>query len=500
MSILGLDVGTSTCKGIVLSAEGKLLAQRQQSYAEQVILGNNGSAEINAGCLWENAAAIIRSLASEVTDDKIETLAVSSHGETLIPIDAHGEALMPAMLSMDRRCSQQSEELIQRLGQEKIYSLTGAMMHSQFPVPKVMWIKKEYPELAKKAVQYDSGNDYIYRRLGFPHIVDYSIASRFGGFDIRKYAWSEEILEAAGLKNGIFSEPVCSGTLLGMIPKGIASELGLGSHVKVVAGGHDQPCASIGMGKGENGIVTVSAGSYECVAIATKKPLNHGEGMKYGLNSYCHVLPKQYITLAFFVSGMMTKWYLDTFCQAEKQVAKEKNISLFELLESMTDSEPSGICVTPHIYGSMNPEWSEYQRGKITGLTAGTTKADLYKAVQEGTCCELDLNLRVLEKLSHPIKKLLMAGGGTKSERWMQMRADITGKPIAVSENRAEASCMGAVVLAGIGSGIFSGLEDANEKISHDIRNFVPVNGQKYESQKAEYLSLHRPGLLDWVC
>lgn len=496
MSILGLDVGTSTCKGIVLSAEGKLLAQRQQNYAEQVVLGNNGAVEISADCFWKNTAAIIRELSSEVTDDPIETLAVSSHGETLIPIDAHGQALTPAMLSMDRRCSRQSEELVQRLGQEKIYGLTGSMMHSQFPVPKVMWIKKEHPELAEKAIQYDSANDYIYRRLGFAHVVDYSIASRFGGLDIRKHRWSEEIFEAAGLKKDIFSEPVCSGTLLGMIAKETASELGLGSNVKVVAGGHDQPCSSIGMGTVEEGTVTVSAGSYECAAISTREPLNNGEGMRYGLNSYCHVLPGQYITLAFFVSGMMTKWYLDTFCQAEKQTAGKRGISYFELLESMTNSEPSGICVTPHIYGSMNPEWSEYQTGKITGLTAGTTKADLYKAVQEGTCCELDLNLQVLEKLSHPIKRLLMTGGGTKSRRWMQMRADITKKQIDVSEDGIEASCMGAALLAGIGSGIFSGPEDANDKISRSIRSFAPVNSQKYESQKADYLTLHRPGLL----
>jgi xylulokinase len=496
MSILGLDVGTSTCKGIVLSAEGKLLAQKQLSYAEQVILGNNGAAEISADCFWENTAAIIRELASEAAADPIEALAVSSHGESLIPIDAHGQALMPVMLSMDRRCRQQSEELIQRLGQEKLYGLTGSMMHPQFPVPKVMWIKKEHPELAQKVLQYDSGNDYIYRKLGFPHVVDYSVASRFGGFDIQKHRWSEEILAAAGLKKSIFSEPVCSGTLLGMIPKEIASELGLGENVKAVAGGHDQPCASIGMGNVEKGTVTVSAGSYECAAIGTRNPLNNREGMKYGLNSYCHVLPKQYITLAFFVSGMMTKWYLDTFCQTEKQTAREKGLSYFELLESMTGSEPSGICVTPHIYGSMNPEWSEYQTGKITGLTAGATKADLYKAVQEGICCELNLNLQVLEKLSYSIKKLLMTGGGTKSGRWMQMRADITGKQIDVSENGIEASCMGAALLAGIGSGIFLDLDDANAKISRSIRSFVPANSEKYVSQKAEYLTLHRPGLL----
>ena len=497
MSVLGLDVGTSTCKGIVFSAEGKLLAQSGLGYSEQVRIGNNGAAEILAECFWENTAAVIRKLAGKVKEDPIEALAVSSHGETLIPIDAHGQALMPAMLSMDRRCNQQSEELIRRLGQERLYGLTGSMMHPQFPVPKVMWLKKACPGLAAKAVQYDSANDYIYRKLGFPHVVDYSIASRFGGLDIRRHCWSDEILEAAGLERDIFSEPVCGGTFLGVMPEKTASKLGLGSGVKVIAGGHDQPCGAIGMGNVGTGMVTVSAGSYECAAIPTKSPLNNGEGMKYGLNSYCHVLPGEYITLAFFVSGMMTKWYVDTFCQEERRIARERGMDVFTLLESMTDREPSGICMTPHIYGSMNPEWSERQTAKITGLTASATKAGLYKAVLEGACCELDLNLRVLEKLSQPIERLLMTGGGTKSERWMQMRADITGKPIDVAEDGMEASCIGAALLAGTGAGIFSSIGDANTKISRSVRSYHPGDTRKYERQKADYLALHRPDLLD---
>lgn len=490
-----MDVGTSTCKGVVFSAEGRILAQKQIAFSDKVRI-SGPKAEIPAEIFWKYTAQMIRELAKAVYEDPIEALAVSSHGETLIPVDGHGKALCPAMLSMDRQSRECSEELIQRLGEKKIYGLTGSMMHSQFPVPKIMWLKKVHPEITANTDTYHSANDYIYHKLGFPGVVDYSIASRFGGLDIRKRDWAEELLEAAGIEKSRFPSPVCAGTVLGEIPQEIAGQLGLGDKVLAVMGGHDQPCAAIGMGKVDAGTVTVSAGSYECISISTKDPLNDGNGMRYGLNSYCHVLPNQYITLAFFVSGMMTKWFLDTFCQEEKRMAKEKQISGFAMLDSMYGEEPTGICVTPHIYGSMNPEWSEGTAAKITGLTAAAAKADLYKAVLEGTCCELDLNLQVLEHLWQPIQKLLYTGGGTKSEKWMQLRADITGKLTVAAESDAEASCVGAALLAGIGAGVFADLDDANAKIRRNTKVYQPKSSNRYEKQKADYLTLHRPGLL----
>ena len=496
MSVLGLDVGTSTCKGVVLTLDGEIIAQPQIGYADSVcVIGDK--AEIPAEVLWDNTAKVIRELTAVTAGDPIEAIAVSSHGESLIQIGASGEAIFGTMLSMDRRCMKQSDALIRTLGQEKIYHTTGSMMHPQFPVPKVMWIQEEQKELGGKTVHYDTANDYIMRRLGIPNVVDYSMASRFGGFDIHKRAWSEEILGTAGIKKELFSEPVCGGTVLGKIPSEIARDLGLKDGVSLVAGGHDQPCASIGMGYVSPGTVTVSAGSYECAVIATGSPLNDHRGMKYGLNSYCHVLPNQYVTLAFFVSGMMTTWYLDTFCQEEKRLAEEAGVSVYQWLENMATKTPSGICMTPHIYGSMNPEWSERQTTKITGITAGSTKGDLYRAVLEGTACELDLNLRVLEKLSNPIQKLLMTGGGTKSKEWMQIRADVTEKEVFAVDNGAEASCVGAAILAGIGIGMFKDTEDANAKLKAEVQPYVPKNSCLYEEQKEQYLQLHRPGLLE---
>ena len=277
------------------------------------------------------------------------------------------------------------------------------------------------------------------------------------------------------------------------MPRSLAASLGLTEPVLLVAGGHDQPCAALAIGGGDQ-TLPVSAGSYECAVLSTAQPLNTPDGFRYGLNSYCHVLPDRYATLAFFVSGMMVKWYLDTFCT---ELMQRTGPEIYAHMERNWKAGPTGICFTPHIFGAMNPEWSEHAAAKISGLTANATKADLYKAVLEGTCCELDLNVRVLEKLTGPIGRLAMSGGGTRSEAWMQLRADITGKTVAAMQSGAEASCLGAAMLAGLGAGIFKDPDDARSRLHPQICQYEPQQPEQYAAQKAAYLALHSPGLLD---
>lgn len=498
MSVLGIDVGTSTCKGIALNARGEIIAQTQIEYAQQVSVYGN-AAELPAETFRDSVFALIKELALVTAEtDPISAVAFSTHGETLIPVDEHGEALCPAMLSMDRRCVFQTKVLAEKIGAERFYEITGTPIHSQYPMPKIMWMKEKHPEIARQVKYYYSTQDYLHGCLGVPGYVDYSLASRFGALDVKKHVWSEEILDCVGITSDKLSKPVCAGSIIGTIPVQIAEKLHLGNRVVVVAGGHDQPCASFGMGA-KQGAVTVSAGSYECAAIMTNMPLNDERGMRYGLNSYCHVLPDKYVTLAFFSSGLMVQWFIDHFCRLEKQEAEQKKQNVFKILEDMMPEEPTGICVTPHIYGSMNPEWNEHARTQVSGLSATDGVGEMYRAVLEGACCELDLNVQVLEKLSGKIERLVISGGGTKSDFWMQLRADIIGKPVYRTPRGTDASCMGAALLAGLGGGMFENYDQALERVQKQLHCFTTTDGNAYCTQKAAYLRLHRAGLLEEI-
>ncbi|MBQ8505888.1 MAG: hypothetical protein IJ466_00405 [Clostridia bacterium] len=496
MSVLGIDVGTSTCKGIVLNAGGEIIAQGQVDYAQQVNLSGS-IAELPAEVFRDSVFALVEKLAGETAGcDPVCAIAFSTHGETLIPVDEKNEAVRPAMLSMDRRCAPQAAVLEERIGASRFYEITGTPIHSQYPMPKIMWMLENEAELVKRVKRYCSTQDYLHGCLGVPGYVDYSLASRFGGLDVKEHAWSKEILECVGIDESQLSRPVCAGTSIGAIPAEIAERLHLGKNVHVVAGGHDQPCASFGMGA-RAGAVTVSAGSYECAAIMTDAPLNDGRGMRYGLNSYCHVVPGKYVTLAFFASGLMVQWFIDRFCRLEKQQAEEAGKKVFSILEDMAPDGPTGICITPHIHGAMNPEWNERATARITGLTATDGIGEMYRAVLEGASCELDLNIRVLEKLSGKIERLVMSGGGAKSDFWMRLRADITGKAVYRVTGGTDASCMGAALLAGLGGRMFASYEEALEKVQKQLDCFMPGDAAAYAGQKADYLKLHRPGLLE---
>lgn len=494
MSVLGIDIGTSGCKGVVLAADGHVLAQTEQNYAHKVRT-EGVRVEITADVFADGMASIIRQLAETVKrKDPIRAIALSTHGETLIPVGADDRAIRPAILSMDRRSRDEVLQMRDAVGTLRFYEITGTPLHSQYPAPKIMWLRRHEPEESKRTVRYCSVQDYLNGLLGAPGCADYSLASRFGMLDVKRRSWSETILNAVELDASMLPKPVCAGTVLGEIPTKLAQALNLEKNVAIVAGGHDQPCASLALGARQRRI-TVSAGSYECAAITTDRPLNDSEGMRYGLNSYCHVLKDQYITLAFFASGLTVQWVIDRFCRYEREKALQQGADVHELLESMSMDRPSGVCMSPYIYGSMNPEWNERATATISGLTADADVGTLYRAALEGTACELDLNLRVLEKLAGGADEIVMGGGGTRSSKWMQIRADVAARSICRIRGSVDASCLGAAVLAGIGIGQFAGPDDAFGALQGCAERFNPNDAAAYAVQKREYLKFHRAGL-----
>jgi xylulokinase len=476
MSVLGIDVGTTTCKGVLLSQDGKILAQTFQNYAEKPTIVED-RAEIPAQVFKEGVFSIIKKLSLSAGDDPVEAVALSTHGETLIPVDGDGNPLYPAILSMDRRAIPQAKRMAEQIGEENFYRICGTPIHSQYPTAKIAWLKENEKEIADKTVTYCTTQDYLHVALGVGKFVDYSLASRFGGFDIRKKKWSEEVLRAIGETEEKFSTPEVAGKKIGIIPKTIASQLHLGENVAVVLGGHDQPCSALGMGARED-TATVSAGSYECLSVMTDEPLNGKDGYRYGLNSYCHVVDGKYVTLAFFASGLMVSWFVNTLLSGKQTI---------EELEKLAPSTPTGICFTPHVYGATNPRWDDKATAKIVGVTAGAGIGHLYKALLEGASCELDLNVRVLEKLAGEREFLTFCGGSAKSDLWMQLRADMTGREVHRLNDDVDCSCMGASILAGIGCGIFKNADDALAKICYQKTAFAPKNATAYIEQKEKY-------------
>ena len=492
MSLLGIDIGSSSCKGVAFDLHGKIIAQAEAGYS--VSTPGHDRAELDANVFWGSAFKVIRAVADKTSADPVEAMALASHGETYIPLDIHGQPLTTAVMNSDNRAVSQSIRWEKSMGREGIYSITGLPIHSMFSINKIQWLLENQPDIYDRAAYFVNPADFVLMKLGFPPITDYSLASRTMAFDIRKKQWSDEILGLAGIKNKLFPTPLPAGQLIGRLSASITSVLGLRSGVSVSLGGHDQPCGALGSGVIDSGQVADSAGSYECLSIVSAKPLGHTQALQYSLNSYCHVIPDRYITLAFFPSGLMVRWFVEQFCGTDYLEAIAQDKSVYEILASKVAKEkssPTGITVLPHLIGSCNPHWDVRAKGIIAGLTPDVTRIRLYQAIFEGIACEMAMNIKVLQQVAGDFDSVRIFGGNAQSPFSVQLRADISGKRIMILPH-SEMVCQGAAILAGIGCGQFNNVQDALGFIPKIVDAYVPQmkSGKIYNDIVYQYSKL----------
>ena len=494
MSLLGIDIGSSSCKGVVFSVDGKVLASSNKSYS--TINAGPSMVEIDPRTFREAVFMVIRDICGHVKSDPVEALAISSHGETTIPVDKDGIPVGPAIMNSDNRALDETRWWDKTFGKEEIYEITGVPLHSMFSLNKILWIRKNIPEWYSGTKRFLSVGDYILTQLELPPFTDFSLASRTMAFDINTRRWSEKILDHCEISPEKLGIPVASGTVAGIISKKIAKDLGLNEGTIVAVGGHDQPCGALGAGAINDGDVYDSAGTYECITAVSGKPMNNKKAFKYSLNSYCHVVPEKFVTLGFFPAGIVSGWFVEKFCGEDRLNAHETNKDLYDVLSENTlmfCHGPTGLTVTPHFVGSCTPYWDVRAKGVMAGFTPEMTKYHLYKAIYEGISCELAVNICALEEIVGGISEMTINGGNSRSLFTVQLRADITGKTIHILKNE-EAVCLGAAILAGISIGVFKSAEDAVNKVVQIEKNIMPDISTKavYDKQIKRYSTIYQ--------
>lgn len=485
MSLLGIDVGSSGCKAVVFDNKGDILAKSVINYWPNT---DGVFSEMDADIFWKSVIKVVGDVSKKSKKDEIEALSISSQGETFICVDKSGNCVYPAIMNSDNRATREVDLLNRIFNEEKIYSISGSPLHPMFPLAKILWLKKNKPDIYERTRYFLSAGDYILYKMGFGAISDYSLSSRTQLFDVNKRSWSNEILENVGFGKKKLPDTHQAGIEVGKLNKEIAEILNLKPGVVVGLGGHDQPCGALGAGVISHGDTVDSAGTYECLAVSSDNPNLSLDSRKYNLNSYCHVVENKYITLAFSPGGVMVKWLIDNFFNAEKDRASKKNINLYEYLEKRVPNDPTGICITPHIIGSINPNWNPYATTTIAGITLKTNKYNLYKAIFEGISFELNLNIKVLESLVGKFDFIYITGGGSSSKKWVKLRSDITSKSFKTLENQ-ESVCLGAAILAGLAAKKFKSVEEAIKELVKVNEEFLPDIDifYKYQRQRKQY-------------
>jgi len=472
MSLLGVDVGTTGCKAIAFNLDGHIIAQAYGEYP--LIHRRPGWSELDSNLVWQKVADAIRKVAAETKSDPIRAFAVSSQGEAVTPVSEDGEVLDTAITTFDSRADEIAQEIEGRMSKLQIMRITGMPLSGITTMAKLIWLRRNKPDVYGKTWKFLGYEDFVLFKLGIKPVEDWSLASRTMMFDIIRKDWSEKMLNLAKVDRDLLPETAPSGTPIGEVPDKIADELGLPKGVVGVTGGHDQPCGALGAGVIREGLVMDATGTVECFAPAFTEPVLSEEMIEGNFACYPHVVSDLYVTLAFVSSGgVVLRWFRDVFGQREIEEAERKSLSAYDLLMEEMSDDISPVMLLPHFSGSGTPYLDTRSKGAILGLSLATGKGDIIRAIIEGVSFEMKYNLELLQEAGVRIDEFRAIGGGARSERWLQMKADIYEKPV-VAMDVSEGVCLGAAILAGVAIGEYSSIQEAIEHIVRPRRTYMP--------------------------
>lgn len=444
---LGIDIGTSGCKAVIFDDDGR---QAAASYREYNIISNNpGWAELDTGEVISKCFDVIREAAGKVPKSTVKGLGISSQGEAFTLIDKEGRALCNALVSSDIRANELIQPWISEFGEEKLYHITGHTPHPMFSLFKLLWIRNNNPDIWNSASRILCFEDLLQYRLGIKEpSMGWPLAGRTMLFNVVSHEWDKEILRKTGISADQLSTPVKSGTVAGIVDPHIAGNLNLSGHTFVVTGGHDQPCSALGAGAIDPGIAVYTSGTVECITPAFGEPVFTEELRKNNLCTYDHTAPGMYATVAFSLTGgNILKWFRDNFGSAETALAIKSGRDPYELLLDAVPEEPTRLLVLPYFTPSGTPYFDVRVKGTILGLDMSVTREEILKSLLEGVAYEIKLNLDILRESGYKVNELRIIGGGAKSEKHVQLKADVIGMPITIMDIR-EAGCMGVAMLA----------------------------------------------------
>lgn len=463
--LIGIDVGTTSCKVAAYSENGalKVLASRPTvtHYLE------NNWAEFDPGQIWDAVQEALREVVRQLGNEKIDGIAVASMGAASVLLDENDQWIHRSITWFDTRTDEIAAEWRDTFGRKEAYVISGIVPNTVAGITKVQWIRDKMPDAFKDVKHWLSMQDYIGYCLTGKAAVDLSIGCRTMAMDLRKRSWSQELLDHAQIPEEICSKIVRSGDMVGKVTIHASGLTGIEAGVPVFAGGMDYVCGAFACGLVEKGQVLSAIGTSEQILMVVDEPANSAENIDTNFTCVNYVVDDKYYVAGMVVSsGVILDWF-------RSEVAKEDFTTLIEEAEK-SPLGAKGVLMLPHFRGKYAPGADPLSKGTFIGLTTSHTRGDLVRAILEGLCYESATIIEgIQEMVGDPIHAVNVVGGATKSPFWMQMKADILGRPI-ICLDVPEVVTLGAAMLAGIGAGVYRDSVDAVQQTRGDEKTYQP--------------------------
>ena len=485
--LLGIDIGTSSCKVAVFDRAGKVMASATATYP--VFYPHPGWAEQKPQDWWDGVCRALTELwsRSPVAPSDIAAVGVDGQSWSAVAIDAAGQVLCPTPIWMDTRAGALCERVSREMGDD-IFALCGNPLTPTYTTGKVLLMGEQTPELLSKTAYILQSNGYIVYCLTGAVTQDVSQGYGWHCYDMRRGAWNEEMAERLGIPTRLLPPIVPCDRVVGEVTASAASLTGLAVGTPVVAGGLDAACATLGAG-------VIDAGQ-------TQEQGGQAGGMSICLDRVCadprlilgaHVVPGRWLLQGGTVGGGgVMRWLERELGGLERQLSAELGKSSLEQLGELAeavDAGSDGLVFLPYMAGERTPIWDSEAKGVYYGLDFSKTRGHLIRAGMEGVAYSLRHNLEIAEQAGALVDCLYATGGAANSHLWTQIKADVTGKTIIVPASDT-ATTWGAAMLGGVGVGLFENYQKAVAGSVHHVRRHEP--NVKLASVYAEGYGIYR--------
>ena len=495
---LGLDIGTSGTKALLITETGRVVASDTQEYP--LYTPRPQWAEQDPKDWWEAVKTTTKNVLAKagVQGEEVAGVGLSGQMHGSVFLDKDNNVLRPALLWCDQRTQAECDWITAQVGRENLVKHISNPILTGFTAPKIVWLRNNERETYDKVVKVLLPKDYIRFLLTGVHATEVSDASGTALLDVANRRWSQEVLDAAGIPRSFMPECAESIEITGHIHAEAAALTGLAVGTPVAGGGGDNAAGAVGSGIVETGSVFSTVGTSGVVFAHSDAPATDP---KLRVHTFCHAVPGKWHTMGVMLSaGGSLRWLADTFFQPEGVVARTTGDDRYNLMASGAASVPvgsEGLIFLPYLTGERTPYPDANARGTFFGITLRHGRQHFVRSVMEGVGFALNDTFQIFAEIGVPVRQVRASGGGARSPLWRQIQADITGHPhITLASD--EGPAFGAALLAAVGTGVYSSVEAACRATVQTVAEILPDPSAhaEYEKYYAVYRALY-PALKD---
>lgn len=480
MYYIGVDLGTSALKLVMMNSKGELVKSVSKEYP--LYFPRSGWSEQNPTDWFLAVKEGLKELAA-FADDKIGGISFGGQMHGLVILDKDDKVLRPAILWNDGRSTEETDYLNNVIGKEKLSKLTANIAFAGFTAPKILWVKNNEPEIFAKISKIMLPKDYISYMLSGSFSTDYSDASGMLLLDVKNKKWSKEMIDICSISEDMLPKLYESYEVVGAIKPELAKELGLNDDIKIIAGAGDNAAAAIGTATVGEGACNISLGTSGTVFISSK---NFGVDSFNALHSFAHADGNYHLMGCMLSAASCNKWWMEEILKT-KDFAKEQ--------ENIENLGENNVFFLPYLMGERSPHNDPDAAGTFIGMRMDTKREDMTLAIFEGVTFALRDSLEVARSLGIKIERTMICGGGAKSSLWKRLVSNILNVEVEVPVSE-EGPGFGAAILAAVGCGEYESVEKAAKsiiKIKEKIKpeaDLVVKYEEKYQKFKKIYPAL----------